>query len=47
VHVKLLKAEHGRVSVTVQGALITESLRHPVRFDLDLGAIGRLDDDGD
>jgi type VI secretion system lysozyme-like protein len=47
VHVKLLRVEHGRVSVTVHGALVTEALRHPVRFDLDLGAIGRLDDDGD
>lgn len=44
VHVTLARAEQGRVAVTVRGALLTESLRHAVRFELDLGHLGDVDD---
>lgn len=45
VHVTVERVELGRVTVTVRGALVTESLRHPVRFDVHLGHIGGIDDD--
>lgn len=44
VRVEVARVEMGRVTVTVHGALVTEALRHPVRFDIDLGAVGRLAD---
>jgi type VI secretion system lysozyme-like protein len=44
VSVTLASVELARVTVTIRGSLLTESLRHPVRFDLDLGRIGTIDD---
>lgn len=45
VHVTVTRVELGRVAVAVQGALVTESLRHPVRFEIDLGRVGGLHDE--
>jgi type VI secretion system protein ImpF len=44
VSVTVARVELGRVTVTVRGALVTESLRHPVSFGIDLGYVGKVDD---
>lgn len=43
VSVTVARVEMGRVTVTIRGALVTETVRHPVRFDIDLGNVGRLE----
>jgi type VI secretion system protein ImpF len=44
VSVAVARVELGRVTVTVRGALVTESLRHPVSFGIDLGYVGKVED---
>lgn len=45
VQAEVTRVDLGRVKVTLRGALVTESLRHPVSFAIDLGYLGGLDDD--